>query len=87
MAKKIVQLVLKAYCKRKISIFKIMIYLIIKKICSVIEKLLFGETFEFLQYSRKKVFTFIFNVKINIFEKNALSIIEVEILRFKIKSS
>ena len=52
---------------------------------SVMEKLLFGKTFKFLQYSRKKVFTFIFDVKINIFEKNELSIIEVETLRFKIK--
>ena len=42
-----------------------------KKNCSVMEKL-FGEMFEFLQFSRRKLFFLhlVHDVKINIFERN-----------------
>ena len=49
------------------------------------EKLLFGEMFEFLQFSRRKVFLLLHllhDVKVNIFERNKLRIVKVETLFF-----
>ena len=51
---------------------------------------LFGEIFEFLQFSRRKVFLLLHllhDVKINIFERNKLRIVKMETLFFEIKSN